>query len=159
MARAWEHFCTFPLVVRTVCTQKVRPPGPPEHVACWVGGGGVGTGDGTFVFKSHIGLWLGSKFSVGNEKLSTFSHKERIYLGDKTRISYTSFPFLYGADVYTGQGWQGILFMLKQRLKPKKPILVPIYIVVVVCECVWRTFEHSFEFVLLSCLGSQIHIL
>lgn len=92
---------------------------------------------------------------MGNEKLSTFSHKDRIYLGDKIRISYTSFSFLYGADTQGRGGGMRTPYVEAVTQNQRNQSLVPIYIVVCVRVCL-ENFEHSFEFVLfVSCLGSH----
>ena len=59
MARGWKPFCTFPMVVRTVCTQKVWPTW--GSLSMWSVEWGVEEwGQATLLpcsLKSHIGLW------------------------------------------------------------------------------------------------------
>ena len=95
--------------------------GPPEHVACWVGGGGVGTGDGTSLFfkKPHrvVGLAVNFLWAMRNSQ-HFHTKKESILVikpGSHIHLFLSFMVQIHGAGVAGC-----ILFMLKQRLKTKE---------------------------------------
>ena len=116
MARGWKPFCTFPMVVRTVCTQKVWPTwGSLSMWSVELGGGGVGTGDSTSLFfkKPHRVVGLAVNFLRAMRNSQRFHTKIGSILVIKPG-SHIHLFLSFMVQIYRAGVGGCVLLMLKQ---------------------------------------------